>query len=177
MPKFYLWCHITLVREEILVGDEMTEKKTASKMPSEEIANVVRKLNEALSKGDIESLMSFYEEDATLLSPSGKFQGKDAIRRWWTWTFETWQNLTTTETEFGVMALGSKVAAEHTVEGIVGGVKVSIPIPCLYEFSGDKIRLHKMSFDRLSLAKQAAKGWFSKRLVGSIEAQMEKGLH
>jgi hypothetical protein len=34
-----------------------------------------------------------------------------------------------------------------------------------------------MSFDRLSLAKQAAKGWFSKRLVGSIEAQMEKGLH
>jgi len=155
----------------------MTEKKSVAKMPSEEIAKVVRKLNEALSKGDIESLMSFYAEDATLLSPFGKFQGKDAIRRSWTWVFETWQNLTTTETEFGVMALRSKVAAEHTVEGTVGGVKVSIPIPCLYEFNGDIIRLHKMSFDRLSLAKQAAKGWFSRRLVSSIEAQMEKGLH
>jgi uncharacterized protein (TIGR02246 family) len=155
----------------------MIERKTAAKMPSEEIANVVRKLNEALSKGDIETLMSFYAEDATLLSPNGKFQGKDAIRHNWTWSLETWRNLTTTETEFGVMAMGSKVAAEHTVEGTVGGMKVSIPIPCLYEFSGDKIQLHKMTYDRLSLAKQAAKGWLSKRLVGSIEAQMEKGLH
>lgn len=155
----------------------MTEKKTATRMPSEENANVVRKLNEALSKGDIETLMSFYAEDATLISPNGKFQGKDAIRHNWTWSLETMQNLTTTETEFGVMAIGNKVAAEHTVEGTVDGMKVSVPMPCLYEFSGDKIRLHKMAFDRLSLAKQAAKGWLSKKIVGSVEAQVEKGLH
>jgi len=154
----------------------MTEKKTATRMPSGEIVNVVRKLNEALSKGDIETLMSFYEEDATLISPNGKFQGKDAIRRNWMWSLETCRNLTTTETEFGVMAIGNKVAAEHTMEGTVDGMKVSVPIPCLYEFSGDKIKLHKMTYDRLSFAKQAAKGWFSKRIVGSIEAQMEKGL-
>jgi len=155
----------------------MTEKKTVARTPSEEIANVVRKLNEALSKGDIETLMSFYAEDATLISPSGKFQGKDAIRHNWTVSLERWQNLTTTETEFGVMAIGNKVAAEHTVEGTVDGIKVSLPIPCLYEFSGDKIKLHKMTYDRLSFAKQATKGWFSKKIVGSIEAQMEKGLH
>lgn len=155
----------------------MNEKKNAAKTPLEDIASIVRKLNEALSKGDIETLMSFYAEDATLISPNGKFQGKDAIRHNWAWSLETWRNLTTTETEFGIMALGNKVAAEHTVEGTVGDMKVSIPIPCLYEFSGDKIRLHKMAYDRLSFAKQAAKGWFSKRVVGSIEAQMEKGLH
>jgi len=155
----------------------MTEKKTAAKMASEENANVVRMLNEALSKGDTESLMSFYAEDATVLSPFGKFQGKDAIRRSWTWCLEVWKNPTSTETEFGVIAVGNKVAAEHIVEGTVEGMKVSIPIPCLYEFSGNKIRLHKMTFDRLLLAKQAARGWFSKRIVGSIEAQTVKGLH
>jgi ketosteroid isomerase-like protein len=52
----------------------MIERKTAAKMPSEEIANVVRKLNEALSEGDIETLMSFYAEDATLLSPTASFK-------------------------------------------------------------------------------------------------------
>ncbi len=159
------------------VGNAMTEKKTATRMPSEEIVSVVRKLNEAISRGDMETLMSFYAEDATLISPNGEFQGKDAIRHNWTWSLETWQNVTTTETEFGVIGTGNKVAAEHTVEGTVDGTKVAVPIQCLYEFSGDKIQLHKMSFDRLSLAKQAAKGWFSKKIVSSIEAQTAKGLH
>ena len=152
----------------------MTEKKTAAKMHSEENANAVRKLNEAISKGKIENLMSFYAEGAVLLSPFGKFQGKNAIRRNWAGIFETWQNITSTETEFGVIAQGSKVAAEHTVEGTVGSTKVSLSIACQYEFSGDKIQFHTMSFDRLSLAKQAAKGWLSKRIVGSIESQMAK---
>ncbi len=146
-------------------------------MSSEENASVVRKLNEAISKGDIQTMMSFYAEDATLMSPNGIFQGKDAIRRFWTWILETWQNVATTETGFGVIAMGDKVAAEHTVEGTAGGAKVSVPIPCLYEFSGGKIRLHKMTYDRLLVAKQGAKGWFSRKIVGSIEAQMEKGLH
>ena len=77
---------LLVILKGILLGDKMIERKTAAKMPSEEIANVVRKLNEALSKGDIETLMSFYAEDATLLSLNGKFQGKDAIRHNWTWS-------------------------------------------------------------------------------------------
>jgi hypothetical protein len=43
----FIFCVIS-VRKGKLFGDKMTEKNPAPKMPSEEIANVVRKLNEAL---------------------------------------------------------------------------------------------------------------------------------
>ena len=48
---------------------------------------------------------------------------------------------------------------------------------CAYEFSNDKIREVKTVFDRLLIAKQAAKGWLPETLVNLIVKQAEKGLH
>ena len=39
---------------------------------------------------------------------------------------------------------------------------------CAYEFSNDKIREVRTVYDRLLIAKQAAKGWLPKTLVNSI---------
>jgi hypothetical protein len=48
---------------------------------------------------------------------------------------------------------------------------------CAYEFTNDKIKEVRTVYDRLLMAKQAAKGWLSKTLVNSIVKQAEKGLH
>ncbi len=48
---------------------------------------------------------------------------------------------------------------------------------CAYEFTDDKIQEVRTVYDRLLLAKQAAKGWLPQMLVKSIVKQAEKGLH
>jgi hypothetical protein len=46
----------------------------------------------------------------------------------------------------------------------------------VYEFSDEKIQHLRTVVDRLSIAKQVAKGWFAKRIMNSIIAHAEKGL-
>ena len=91
-----------------------------------------------MSKGDIETMMSFYAEDATLVSPFGRSQGKDAVRHSRKWVLETWQNVTTTERvrRDGLWKHCCRAYCRRKRwrnEGF-------IPIACLYEFSGDKIQ-------------------------------------
>jgi hypothetical protein len=48
----------------------------------------------------------------------------------------------------------------------------------VYEFSGEKIQqLHRAYYDRLSMGKQVAKGWFEKKVLNFIANRWEKGLH
>lgn len=46
----------------------------------------------------------------------------------------------------------------------------------VYEFSDDKIQHQRLVYDRLSMAKQVAKGWFAKKVVSSIVKRAEKEL-
>jgi len=57
------------------------------------------------------------------------------------------------------------------------GRKFEIPAMIVYEVSDDKIQQYKSFYDRLSIAKQAAKRWLEKKTVNSIVNRMEKGLH
>jgi hypothetical protein len=76
------------------------------------------------------------------------------------------------------MIKGNKAVSQYTLEGkTTDGMKFEVPSVCLYEFNNEKIQQHTTIFDRLLLAKQAAKGTVAKRLVGSLVKRMEKGLH
>ena len=48
---------------------------------------------------------------------------------------------------------------------------------CIYEFSDGKIQQHRALYDRMSVAKQAAPGWFADKAISYIVNQYEKGLH
>jgi len=63
------------------------------------------------------------------------------------------------------------------LEGSYEGMKYQILALCIYEFKGDKIKHVRSAYDRLSLAKQIAKGQIVKTAVNSIINRMEKGLH
>jgi len=138
--------------------------------------DVVRGLNQAIEKKDVEAVVSLYAEKAILIAPEGTFEGREEIRRYWMWQGHSALEVTSTETEMIVQ--GSKLAAEHIIAATLkNGAKWQVSIACMYEFADGKIKLHKMSYDRLSVAKQAAKGWLAKKLVNSIISRMEKGLH
>ncbi len=146
-------------------------------MSEEDMKGAVRGLNEAITKTDVDGILSFYAEDAVLVTPEGRFEGKQKIRQYWNWQLGRVSEVSSTETEFHMMVQGNKLAAEHVIEAtMTNGAKWSAPVSCLYDFGEGGVKLHRMSFDRLTLAKQAAKGWLPKRIVNSIVAQMEKGL-
>lgn len=144
-------------------------------MPEKRIKGVVRSLNAGIEEKDIEKMLLLYAEDATLVTPEGTFTGREEIKRYWSWQVQQASKVTSTETEMIVEE--DKLAAEHIIEvEMIDGGKWRVPIACIYHFTDGKIQNHKMSYDRLSVAKQAAQGWFATKLVGSIVGRMEKGL-
>jgi len=48
-----------------------------------ENASLVRDLNEATERKDVESIPNLYSDDATLDTPEGTFAGKEEIGRYW----------------------------------------------------------------------------------------------
>jgi ketosteroid isomerase-like protein len=142
----------------------------------EELKTAIRGLNQAFEKKDLDRLLSFYAEDATLVAPEGTFDGKDRIKRYWSWQTQLLSEGTSKEMD--MMVQGDELAAVHIIGAtMTNGAKWETPIACFYTFTGPKIQHHKLYFDRLSIAQQAAKGWFPKRIIGSVTGQMEKGLH
>lgn len=145
-------------------------------MSEEEMKSAVRGLNEAIQRKELENVLSFYAEDATLETPEATFKGRKEIRRYWVWQIQSASDITGTEAT--MMVQGNQLAAMHVYDVTrIDGTRWRAPITCLYEFTGARFQRHRMSYDRLSIAKQAAKGWLAKRLVNSIVGQMEKGLH
>jgi ketosteroid isomerase-like protein len=141
----------------------------------EEQKIAIRDLNLAFEKKDVDKILSFYAEDATLVAPEGTFDGKDQIRRYWSWQIQLLSEGTSKEMDMVVR--GDELAAVHTIGAtMTNGARWQTPVACFYKFTGPKIQRHRLYFDRLSIAQQAARGWFPKRIIGSVTAQMEKGL-
>jgi hypothetical protein len=65
---------------------------------------------------------------------------------------------------------------EHIIEGSVEGMKYKILALCIYESKGEKFQHIRTAYDRLSMAKQLAKGPIAKTAVNTIISRMEKGL-
>jgi len=145
-------------------------------MSDEKIAGIMRSLSSSLEKKDLETALSFFTEDATWVTPDGTFKGKENIRRYLKWEFDTVQDEKVTESGNGIIVQGNKSFYEHVITSTVEGKKNEFLAMCAYEFSDDKIKHVRTVYDRLSVAKQLAKGWLARWIVNSVANPFEKRL-
>jgi len=146
-------------------------------MSEEKIAGIMREFVQALVKKDVEKALSYFADDASWRTNEGTFNGKSGIKNYLTWMSKTISNPTITEAGIGLLVKGNTAVYESDQEGTFEGTKYGMRVICVHEFKGEKFQNVRTIYDRLSIAKQAAKGLFSTRIVTSIVNQMEKGLH
>jgi len=146
-------------------------------MSNEKIESLMRRFVEALTRGDVEKGLSLLAEDAVYDTPSGTFRGKQELRRYLTWVAQSNRDLTVKDSGVGIMVQGNTAVFEHVIGATVKGRRWETLALCVYEFKDDKIQRLRTVYDRLTVAKQAATGWFPQRAVSSIVRSMEKGLH
>jgi uncharacterized protein (TIGR02246 family) len=145
-------------------------------MSDEKIAGIMRDFIQALGKKDLEKVLSLCADDAVWVTPEGSFKGKGELKRYLTWFFDVGQNLKVTESGNKIIVQGDRAFYEHIISATYRGVRTECLAMCAYEFSGEKIQQMRTVQDRLSIAKQAAKGPLAKWLVNSIVKRAEKGL-
>jgi len=146
-------------------------------MAKEEIISIMRNFKDAYNKKDLEESLSFFTEDADCVYPDGVFKGKEEIKSYFKRIFEIIPDQKVIESGVKIIAEEDRAVAEHILEGSHEGMKYQILALCIYEFKGDKFQHVRITYDRLSLAKQVVKGQIAKTAVNSIIKQMEKGLH
>jgi ketosteroid isomerase-like protein len=146
-------------------------------MSDEKIVSIMRDCFGALEKGDVEKGLSFWAEDGVWITPSGTFRGKEELRRYLKWMSESMHGVKIIETGNGIVVQGDKAFVEHSIAGTSQGVRAEVLAICAWEFSNEKIKRMSTVMDRLSQAKQMAKGPLAKWLVNSIVKRAEKGLH
>ena len=150
-----------------------------SEMSEERIVSVIHERALASEKRDVEKMLSFLTEDVVWTNNEGTFKGKDEVKRYWTWEAQRMSNAKVRAAGIGTIVKGNIAVYEEVFEGSTSDGRRfgEIPVIIVEEFSGEKIQRHREYFDRLSMAKQGAKGWFERLIVGSIVNRIEKGLH
>jgi len=143
-------------------------------MADEKIPGIMR--NFVKTFGDVEKMLSYFTEDGGWVNPNGAFKGKEELRRYLTVFCGSMKDVTVTECGNGIIVQGNKAFFEHVVGGTIEGRRAEALAMCAYEFSGDKIKEVRTTYDRLLLAQQAATG-LGKWMVNMIVKQAEKGLH
>jgi len=146
-------------------------------MSEEKILSVLREFGEAYVSKNVERMLSFLTEDAVWVTAMGTFRGKDDVRRYFTWDVKVTPDAKLRETGVGIVVKGNRAFSEAVEECTMPERgKLEFPVMLVFEFSNDKIERARVYYDRLSIAKQAAKGWLEKRAVDSIINSMGKGL-
>jgi len=144
---------------------------------SENVETLIRNFLDAHMKLDVDATLSFFAEDTVWQVPEGVFKGKAEVKRYLTWMYKMNREMKFKDAGIGLVVNGNKAVYEYMLEGVsYQGAKYETPGICTYEIDDSKIKQHRILTDRLSIAKQAAKGPVQKRLVNSLVSAMEKGL-
>lgn len=146
-------------------------------MSEEKIASVMHEFVDALVKQDVEKALSCFADDASWKTNEGTFKGKSELKRYLAWLARSISIQKMTDAGIGLLVKDNTAVYEIDQEGTYEGAKYQVRVICVHEFKGEKFQDVRTTFDRLSLAKQAANGWFTKRIVNSIVNRSEKGLH
>lgn len=145
-------------------------------MYEERIESLMRDFIKAIENNDVEKALSYFAEDAVYITPEGTFAGREELKRYLTWSTQNVPNLTIMDAGVGIMVKGNKAVYEHVIGGTIEGTRYETLAICVYEFSDGKIQSVRSVYDRLSIGKQVAKGWFAKTMVNSFVKRAEKGL-
>ena len=141
------------------------------------IKSIIRNILEAFNKKDLVGMLSFFADDATYIRSEGTFRGKEEIKRYYTWTFSNYSEITLTDKV--IIVEGDKAVLEWAIEGTSvrgGGKKLQLQGLDLFEFKNRKVQEIHICQDRLLIAKQLASGWFEKTVINAVVNRMEKGL-
>ncbi len=133
---------------------------------------------EAFNKKDLTSVLSFFVDDAIYARSEGTFRGKDEIKRYYTWMYAGYSEISLREK--GIVAEGDRAVFEWALEGTSirgGGKRAQLQGMDLFEFKEGKVQEIRIYQDRLLVAKQLADGWFENTIINGVVNQMEKGLH
>ena len=145
-------------------------------MAEEKIVSIMRECFGAMEKGDVEKGLSYWAEDGVWITTSGTYKGMQEVERYLRWMADNMKDMKITVTGNGIIAQGDKAFVEHDIAATLQGVRVEVLAMCAWEFSNGKIKRMSTVMDRLSMARQGAKGWLAKWLVNSIVKRAEKGL-
>ncbi len=145
-------------------------------MTEEERKSIVRQFLAAFAERDIEKALAFLTEDATWITPGGRYEGKPAVRRYMAWEAKSVPTLTITETGAGLMVQGDQALIEHTLAGTIRGEPCEWLGMCAYEFRNSKIQEVRTVFDRMALLQQSATGWLESKIVDAVARPTESGL-
>jgi ketosteroid isomerase-like protein len=146
-------------------------------MAEKEIENIIRDLVYSLEKKDIDKALSFFTDDATWFTTQGTFRGRDEIKKYLVWMANSLTDVKFSDDGVGIIVQGDKAIYQSTYDALYKGIKIKVANVCTYEFSGDRIKNHWTIMDRLGLAKQAATGPIARKVVNSVIARTEEGLH
>jgi len=141
------------------------------------IEGIMRDFVKAVEQNDVEKALSFLADDADYVTPEGTFKGKGELRRYLTWVIRSSPDQRIVDAGINIMVKGGKAVYEHNVVATYKGTKYEVPTVCVYEFKGDKIQHLRTVFDRITIAKQVAKGWLERIIINSFLSRMERGLH
>jgi ketosteroid isomerase-like protein len=141
------------------------------------LETTIRQYLAAFETRDVESILSYFADDATWVTPAGTFRGRAALRRYLTAETQMVPSVEITETGIGLIVQGTRAAVEHEIKGSVQGKMCTWLAMCAYEVENGKIQHLSTVYDRLSILQDAASGWLQKGLVSAMVKQVEKGLH
>lgn len=146
-------------------------------MADEKIPSIMREFVKTMSDGDVEKTLAYFTDDAVWVTPNGTAKGKDELRLYLKVMYDQMKDVKVTECGNGIITQGNKAFFEHVIAGTMQGKRAEVLAMCAYEFDGDKIKETRTTWDRLSMAQQAVKGWLPTMMVNMIVKQAEKGLH
>ena len=132
---------------------------------------------EAYNKKDLTSMLSFFADDATYVRSEGTFRGREEIKRYYTWSYSNYSEVTLTVKS--IVVEGDRAVLEWALEGTSvrgGGKKAHLQGLDIFEFKNGKVQEVHIYQDRLLIAKQLASGWFEKTIINAVINRMEKGL-
>ena len=145
-------------------------------MTDEQMKTAIRGFLQASTAGDVDKALSFLAADAVYTDPNGTFKGTAELKYFWTEFNKKFKDGKATETGIGIIIQGNIGIIEHILSGTMRGIKGQVPAVCIYEFKNDKIQNIRGFDDRLTIAKQGAKGPIEKMMVNMVVNNMEKGL-
>lgn len=141
------------------------------------IKSIILNILEAYNKKDLTSLLSFFADDAAYIRSEGTFRGKEEIKRYYTWSYSNYSEVSLTET--ALIVEGDRAVLEWALEGTSvrgGGKKAQLQGLDIFEFKNGKVQEVHTYQDRLLVAKQLVSGWFEKKIINGVVNRMEKGL-
>jgi uncharacterized protein (TIGR02246 family) len=145
-------------------------------MSDEQIRAVIRGFIKAGVAKDTKQAASFLAPDAVWTEPGGVHRGVSEITAYMERINKTVQDYRIVENGMGVVVQGNTGVIEHDLIGTTKGKKWQLPATCIYEFKNDKMQNIRTFYDRLSQAKQGAKGMLQKWAVNAVVNGMQKSL-